>query len=109
MSKIRVVVTKHAIRRIAERAGDPQIILSYLRGSKELMLIKNNQGYELIIPLKGRLVGDFDDEVTFVAKSFLFPFRNRTDYYANARKSKSGYIVRISSVLSGTANPAFVN
>jgi len=97
--RIEIVLTYHAVKRMRERASDPRDIISFLRKSNEVVLLENHQGFEIPIPLKGRLVGDFDGDHTFIAKSFLPPFRFGRDYYVNGRESRFGCSVRVSFVL----------
>lgn len=79
-------VTKHAIRRIRERGSKLDEIISYLRYSKSLLLLKNCKGYEILIPLKGKLVGDFDGR-TLIIKSFLWFFKGNGRFEATIRAS----------------------
>lgn len=97
VDEIRIVLTNHAMRRIKERVVNSKDIIQFLLKSKALILIENHQGYEIIIPFKGRLVGDFDGE-DFIVKSFLLPTRFGKDYYLNNRKSRDRHIVSVSSV-----------
>lgn len=93
----RMEITSHAVRRMMERCCNPEEVISFLRRSNKLILLKNHQGYEIIIPFKGRLVGDFDGG-TFIVKSFLLPPRFGKDYYVNGRKSRDGCMVKVLTV-----------
>jgi len=77
-----IVLTKHAIRRMLERGCDPDYVMKVLHTEKRIVLMKNRRGYEIILPYKGRLVGDFDkkDGKRFIVKSFLYllALENRT-------------------------------
>jgi hypothetical protein len=95
---VKVVITRHALHRIRERAGNPHEVLSFLTQS-ELTLLKNCAGYEITIPLKGRIVGDFEDETTFIAKSFKHPFRFGKEYFTFGKNPTSGRSLRVSSLV----------
>ena len=69
-----------------ERGSDPTAIISYLQKSKSLVLSKNRHGYEVVVPLKGKLVGDFDGD-TLVIKSFLWSFRENGKFESVVRAS----------------------
>lgn len=97
IDEIPIRITNHAIQRMKERAVNPKDISQFLLRSNVLILLENHQGFEIIVPFKGRLVGDFDGE-DFIVKSFLLPPRFGKDYYSNGRKSRNGYVVRASSV-----------
>jgi len=97
VNQIQLAITKHAIQRMIERGCNPKDVILFLRRINGLILLKNHRGYEIIIPFKGRLVGDFEGK-TFVVKSFLLPTRFAQDYYLNDRKSRDGYLVTVSSV-----------
>ncbi|MEM2129656.1 MAG: hypothetical protein QXZ70_03555 [Candidatus Bathyarchaeia archaeon] len=81
-----IVVTKHAIKRIRERGGNLEEIISYLRHSKSLLLLKNCKGYEILIPLKGKLVGHFDGKALII-KSFLWFFKGNSRFEVAIRVS----------------------
>jgi hypothetical protein len=83
--------------RMKDRGASPYEVGSLLLTSTSLVLLKNQEGYEIVLPSKGRLVGDFEND-KFVCKSFLLPFRVGKDYNSNGRKSRSGYDIRVSSV-----------
>ena len=97
INEIPIVITNHAIQRMKERAVNSKEIIQFLIRSNLLILLENHQGFEIIVPFKGRLVGDFDGE-NFIVKSFLLPPRFGRDYYLNGRKSKDRYVIRVSSV-----------
>ena len=97
IDEIPFVITNHAIQRMKERAVNSKDITQFLLRSDVLILLENHQGFEIIVPFKGRLVGDFDGE-DFIVKSFLLPPRFGKDYYLNGRKSRNRYVVRVSSV-----------
>jgi hypothetical protein len=97
INETRIVITNHAMQRIRERVVNSEDIIQFLLKSKVLILLKNHLGFEIIIPFKGRLVGDFDGE-DFIVKSFLLPLRFGKDYYLNRRKSRDRHVVRVSSV-----------
>jgi len=89
-----------------DRGCNPEDVILFLQKCSGLILLENHQGYEICIPFKGRLVGNFDGE-TLIIKSFLLPPRFGEDYHVNGRKSRDGYVVRISSVsLPGAENEA---
>ncbi|MFX1514552.1 MAG: hypothetical protein ACFFCQ_18455 [Promethearchaeota archaeon] len=82
MKKIDVIFSQHSISRIKERGGDFREVISPLKRDNKQSLIKNRNGYEMIIPLKGRLVGHLS-KTEFIVKSYIFPkFSN----YGNAKK-----------------------
>jgi len=97
VNEVGLALTRHAIQRMVERGCNPDEVVSFLLRNKGLILLRNHQGYEICIPFKGRLVGDFD-RGTLIIKSFLIPLRFGEDYRLNGRKSRDGYVVRVSSV-----------
>ena len=72
--RVDIVLTKHAIRRMLERGCNPDYVIRVLYVKRKIILVKNRRGFEIIIPYKGRLVGDFDkkDGKRFIVKSFLY-------------------------------------
>jgi len=98
---LEIVVTKHALRRMRERGCDPAYLHRYLSRTRILHLKRNSRGYEIVIPFKGRLAGDFDGD-TFVIKTFLPPCYNKRDYGLCARKAQHGLDVIITQVRIGT-------
>ena len=93
MKTVKVLFTKHAIRRIWERGCNFQQVISCLDVSHGECITKNGKGYEIVIPMKGRLVGDFNNG-QFIVKSFFHPtFKHRN----NAKKiSAQKYIILLS-------------
>jgi len=71
--EITLIFTKHAIQRIYERGWSLESVIEYLRQNKLFLMYRNKEGYEIRIPMKGRLVGDFEDKNTFIVKSYLYP------------------------------------
>jgi len=71
--KVDLIITKHAIRRAHERGLMLSELLDFLRRNKIILMHKNSKGYEILVPMKGRLVGDFEDRHSFIIKSFLYP------------------------------------
>lgn len=71
--KVVLIFTKHAVRRIYERGSHLGELVGYISRNRSLLLKKNREGYEIQVPMKGRLVGDFDDDHRFIVKSFLYP------------------------------------
>jgi len=98
---LEIVVTKHALRRMRERGCDPAYLHKYLSRTRILHLKRNSRGYEIAIPFKGRLVGDFD-EGKFIIKTFLPPCYNKRDYGLCVRKAQRGLDVTITQVRMGT-------
>ena len=71
--KVTLIFTKHAVHRIYERGYCIEELLRYLDRNKLAFIDKNKCGFEIPIPMKGRLVGDFEGEGSFIVKSFLYP------------------------------------
>ena len=92
MKKIDVIFSPHSISRIKERGGDLIEIISPLKRYNKQSLIKNRNGHEMIIPLKGRLVGDLS-QTNFIVKSYIYP---KFSGYDNSKKQT----VQISKVYS---------
>ena len=81
-----IVVTQHALKRINERGCDPDELKNYLLGTKKIILRRNGQGYEILLPFKGRLAGMIEAD-RFIAKTFLLPIYKRRDYLTYVRKT----------------------
>lgn len=90
VEKIDLVFTKHSIKRMRERGGNFGMVVSLLKRLGKHSLVKKRRGYEIVIPFKGRLVGDFDD-TKLIVKSYQFP---KFADYGNARKQS----IRISHI-----------
>jgi len=78
--KVKLIFTKHAIQRIYERGYELREIIQFFERNKLAFMDKNKQGYEIQIPMKGKLVGDFEGEGSFIVKSFLYPIMPTTNY-----------------------------
>jgi len=94
--EIEIEIKSHVINRVKERGGDFLGVIEYLRRGP-VVLSKNCQGYEISIPFKGRLAGDFDRRV-FVVKTFLWPFRSKTEHDTYVRKTGIQHTVTVESI-----------
>lgn len=93
-SQLNVMITNHAVQRILERGCSLEEVKNYLLRNDKVILFRNHlrgRGYEILIPLKGRLVGDFEGDI-FIAKTFKLPF------WANHINGTGGCSVTVSSV-----------
>ena len=95
-NNIQIVITYHAISRMKERGCTLSEILCYLRLGR-VVLVEDDEGYEIAVPFKGRLAGDFDQGF-FVVKTFLFPFNYGKAYNVCCQKTRSQRTVRVISV-----------
>ena len=95
--ELEIVVTKHALERMRERGCDPEYLHKYLSRTRILHLKRNSRGYEVAIPFKGRLAGDFDGG-KFIIKTFLPAWYNKRDYGLCVRKAQHGLDVTITQV-----------
>jgi|WetSurMetagenome_2_1015567.scaffolds.fasta_scaffold195304_2 hypothetical protein len=93
---LEIEIEGHVLRRMEDRGGNLKETIEYLRKGS-VVLTKNSQGYEISIPFKGRLAGDFDRGV-FIIKTFLSPFRFGKDYYPTCEKTRTQYNVRVASI-----------
>jgi len=75
---INMIFTRHAVRRVHERGFSLSGLIEYLKRNTFTLLEKNREGYEICVPMKGRLVGKFDDNHNFIVKSFLYPIKGQT-------------------------------
>ncbi len=78
IKNINMIFTRHAVRRVHERGFSLSGLIDYLKRNTFTLLEKNREGYEICIPMKGRLVGKFDDNHNFIVKSFLYPIKRQT-------------------------------
>ncbi|MHA1381270.1 MAG: hypothetical protein ACTSRG_23125 [Candidatus Helarchaeota archaeon] len=82
---IEIILTNHAMYRIYERVGNANIIKMCLEG-RPTVIYKLGADYEILTPY-GRLIGVFENK-SFIIKTFVYPWRNRKDYYSYGRKSQ---------------------
>ena len=95
MKIVELVFTEHAIKRIGERCGNTQQVISLTRSLRNQNLIKNRHSYEICIPQRGRLVGSLKNG-QFVVKTFLYP---RLSHLSDAKKLfVQKYIVSLSTI-----------
>lgn len=94
ITRLNVIITKHAVQRIMERGCSLEEVENYLLRNDKVILFRNHlrgRGYEIIIPFKGRLVGDFEGNI-FIARTFKLPF------WTNHTNGTGGCAVAVSSV-----------
>jgi hypothetical protein len=95
--EIDIEIEPHVINRMKERGGGLLARAIEYLWSGPIALSKNRQGFEISIPFKGRLAGDFDRGV-FVVKTFLWPFWSKKEHYAYVRKTGIQYTVTVRSI-----------
>lgn len=83
MEKVQTVVMEivpHAVERMSQRKCGLKRVLEFLTRCDKVAVFGNNQGCEILVPSRGRLVGNFRNGI-FTCKSFLrTPYKGR-DYY----------------------------
>ncbi len=73
-------IVPHAVKRMSQRKCSLKRVMQFLTRCDKVAVFGNNQGCEILIPSRGRLVGSFSNG-TFTCKSFLrTPYKGR-DYY----------------------------
>jgi hypothetical protein len=76
-------IVPHAVQRMSQRKYSLKRVMLFLTRCDKVAVFGNNQGCEILIPSRGRLVGSFSNG-TFTCKSFLrTPYKGR-DYYPKA-------------------------
>jgi len=88
MEKIEISFTKHAKKRIRQRGASQELIKAYLE-NKRIPIIQRGKNLEIFTPF-GRLVGILE-KGTFVVKTFLYPFRSKSDFQRYGKKSSKGF------------------
>jgi len=72
LSVKKIKITRHAVQRMRERGCNPWEI-GVLLNQERVFLVEYPKGFEILMPGKGRLAGDFDCG-SFIVKTFLLPF-----------------------------------
>ena len=93
---IEVELTDRAVNRVRECGCDPLEIIHYLY-SGEIAVSENFQGFEILVPFKGRLTGTFDKGI-FVAESFLSLIHRGKYYSYHSEFSRNQFFVIVSLV-----------
>jgi len=96
MEKIEISFTNHAKKRIRQRGANPELIKAYLE-NKRIPISQRGKNLEIFIPF-GRLVGILEKN-TFIVKTFLYPFRSKSDFHRYGKKSPRGFDLYCTKVI----------
>ncbi|MEM0253235.1 MAG: hypothetical protein QXR17_02260 [Candidatus Bathyarchaeia archaeon] len=94
-----MIMTSHAIKRMKERGFNPKYVIERLKKLDETYLLRNSQGYEVILPFTGRLAGIIENNA-FVVKTFLLPMYNPEDYNTSVKKTPHSIPITVEKILT---------